>query len=262
MRARVIVTIGCLIAAALTASAPGGRALAALPRCHGVTATIVVAAPGLTTDGTGDPDVIVGTAGDDTINGMGDDDLICGGGGADTIDGGAGNDTVYGGNGDDVLKENGIFGDDGDDTYFGEAGADKISDLLGANVAHGGPGSDSIVLWGKVYGDAGNDPVLQATESCTGCHDAYADGGSGSDGQGGSGNGIIINGGTAKGGSGDDVIFLVADGDVAYGGSGSDFLSGSIGSNQLLDCGSAYDSYASDGTDTVRRCEAVSVPFP
>ena len=51
-------------------------------------ADIVIAAPGITTNGTAGNDVIYGTNGADIINGLGGDDVICGRGGADIIDGG------------------------------------------------------------------------------------------------------------------------------------------------------------------------------
>ena len=141
---------------------------------------------------------------------------------------------------------------------------DFITDNVGTNTAHGGTGSDTIQVHGKAYGDAGDDPLVDATETSTGAHDAYAGGGSGSDGFPIGGvlgviYGVIAHGGTADGGSGDDYVEVDHDNDKAYGGSGSDEVDGGTGTNKLLDCGSAYDLYDSDPSDTVRRCEG---PLP
>ncbi len=49
-------------------------------------------------------------------------------------------------------------------------------------------------------------------------------------------------------------------GDAAHGGSGSDFINASVGTGQLIDCGSAFDYHTTDGTDTIRRCEGLGDP--
>lgn len=101
--------------------------------------TIVASAPGLTTRGTGQADVICGTSGADTILGGGGNDIIRGLGGNDVIDGqngiddlwgGAGNDTVTGGKGADRL-----YGGDGLDTLFAADGSSGDTD----NVSGGWP---------------------------------------------------------------------------------------------------------------------------
>jgi Ca2+-binding RTX toxin-like protein len=243
-------------------------AAAAVPKCNGKAATN----PGSLL-GTPNADVIIGTPADDVINGLGGNDTICGLGGHDDITGGddddwidggdgddkidftddAGNDVIKGGNGADILG-----GDDspGDDTYDGGKDYDRIFDLAGANVGHGGPGSDNVSVTGQAYGDDGNDYFVDAKETSPEAGDAFASGGSGNDGEGGCGiSAVRVQGGTADGGSGNDVICLFGDGDTGIGGSGSDRVDGTIGNNQFLDCGAAYDSYLAGSSDTVRRCE-------
>jgi hypothetical protein len=279
MRRLRAVAIAPLIVAV---AALAGPTAAATPTCHGKIATIVATGVNPTVTGTDGDDVIVGTDTSDTINAGGGNDTVCGRGGGDVINGeggtdvlfgqdgddgtfpslfglngGPGNDKVYGGNGNDFMGE--TVTDDGDDTYAGNAGNDIIVDRIGANVAHGNAGSDAIAVTGKAYGDAGDDPTVQASDPPGGGPaDAVAEGGSGSDGHAPSPiipERVVVTGGTADGGSGNDHVVALGPGDKAYGGSGSDFVDGSDPDTQLLDCGSAYDTYATDGTDTVRRCE-------
>jgi Ca2+-binding RTX toxin-like protein len=99
-----------------------------IPRCAGLTPTIV---------GTGNPDSITGTSGRDIIVGLGGSDTINAGGGNDVICGGEGNDTV--------------FGDAGNDVEYGENGNDDLNGGNGNDVLDGGPGNDSI------RGDDGDD---------------------------------------------------------------------------------------------------------
>jgi Ca2+-binding RTX toxin-like protein len=250
---------------------------ASVPKCNGKPATN----PGSLT-GTAQADVIIGTPGDDEIDGLAGNDTICGLGGNDTITGGNDDDWISGGDGDDNLDTtfadtlgNDVFkggnGNDimgtgqakGNDTYDGEAGNDWIKDYEDSNVANGGPGNDDIDVYGEAYGDAGDDPHVEAQESVGNATNGYANGGSGSDGQttGPSGqSGVIVNGGTADGGSGNDRVFAVFPGSTGLGGSGSDFVSGSSSGDQLLDCGAAYDYYVFTAGDTVRRCESNSDP--
>ncbi len=72
------------------------------PTCFGLTATIVMTAPG-TVYGTAGRDVIVGTPGNDVIYGLAGDDVICGMGGNDMIYGGDGNDRISGMAGTDTV---------------------------------------------------------------------------------------------------------------------------------------------------------------
>lgn len=275
-----------LLLVALGAFASPARAAA--PTCNGKTATKWLTSPGTLTGDPGVADVLVGSNGDDTINGGDQNDTICGRGGSDNINGEAGDDTIFGEDGNDGVtltasalkggpgndKVNGGDGNDyiadadltnGNDTYSGGYGDDLIIDGNGVNVAHGDAGADQIFVSGKAYGDAGDDPAVQAKETQstpTHSRDAVADGGSGNDGHApviiGLA-GVIVDGGTADGGSGNDVVAGIAAGDVLLGGSGSDFVDGSDSDVQLLDCGAAYDGFASVGDTTVRRCEEAGI---
>jgi Ca2+-binding RTX toxin-like protein len=260
MRKLSLGTTALLIAVfgAWTITAP--PAAAATPKCNGKTATKWLTTPG-TLDGTEGPDVLVGTNGIDTINGLEGDDVICGLGGDDTIDAGSGNDVVKGGDGFDWIHTEGASTPD-DDTYDGEGGNDEITDDTGFNVAKGGSGEDKIDVTGKAYGESGDDFLVSATETSEGAGNAYADGGSGSDGClvricafGDILFGVVANGGTADGGSGADEVAVTGSGSTAKGGSGEDFVNSSDLDNQFLDCGAGYDSYTSSSGDTQRRCE-------
>src|SRR5688572_9716997 len=99
--------VRALALAARLLPAPAG----AVPTCRGEAATIVVAQPGQTPQGSDGRDVVVGTAGDDVVVGNGGDDLVCLGDGDDEfrawgppvqpIPDGA--DEVHGGRGADRL---------------------------------------------------------------------------------------------------------------------------------------------------------------
>ncbi len=110
----------------------------ALPTCNGKTVTILGSGDGEIIDGTASADVIMAFGGDDTINGLGGNDTICAGGGDDTVLGGVGADVIYGGAGNDSLT-----GEGGNDQLYGEAGDDILSGGPGSDVVDGGPGTDT-----------------------------------------------------------------------------------------------------------------------
>lgn len=113
-----------LIASALVAPAsPAGAA--AVPRCHGIRATIVGTPAADVIHGTARRDVIVGLGGSDTILARGGDDLVCGGRGSDHLDGGRGDDRLYGG-------KDGLH-------HAQEDGIERSGDVLS-----GGPGDDRL----------------------------------------------------------------------------------------------------------------------
>jgi Ca2+-binding RTX toxin-like protein len=126
---------GTFLAAVIGTDRAGNRTTQAcgyevvIPKCNGLTPTIVGTAVNNIINGTSGPDVIVGLGGADTINGAGGNDTICGndgpdiaggGDGSDWIDGGASNDDLNGGNGDDFLDgglhNDSLRGDSGRDT--------------------------------------------------------------------------------------------------------------------------------------------------
>lgn len=112
----------------------------ALPKCNGVTATIV---------GTEGPDRVSGTPGNDVIVTLGGDDIVRGGDGNDIICGGDGRDRLLGERGSDVL-----FGEKQNDILVGHAGADELFGGSGRDVLRGGRGSD------RLEGNSGNDRML------------------------------------------------------------------------------------------------------
>ncbi len=103
-------------------------------KCGGEDVTIYVAAPGLTTYGTPEVDVIIGTSGDDIIYGLDLADIICGMGGDDMLYGGGGND-------------GGKYGD----SLYGQGGNDRLAGDGGNDPLRGGPGND------RIFGNVGND---------------------------------------------------------------------------------------------------------
>jgi len=96
-----------------------------LPKCDGLTATIV---------GTEGDDVIDGTNGDDVIHALGGDDRVNGKKGNDIICGGAGNDILRGSGGNDDL-----FGENGDDLLRGDGGVNLLDGGAGDDILRGGP---------------------------------------------------------------------------------------------------------------------------
>src|SRR5687767_2007926 len=98
---------------------PNGDLLA--PRCFGLTATIVMTAPGVQLGTAGD-DVIIGTSGDDDITSLGGRDRICAG---------AGNDEVHAdrdpGTGEWSPELVPIGDDPSDDHIDGEEGSDTVA---------------------------------------------------------------------------------------------------------------------------------------
>lgn len=105
--------------------------------------------------GSGNADVILGSAGRDFVYGGGGDDDIRlldgqdfgnGGSGNDFVSGDADNDLVMGGSGDDI-----VVGGTAHDVLFGDAGHDKLLGGTGDDISSGGRGQDTVV------GGAGND---------------------------------------------------------------------------------------------------------
>lgn len=90
------------------------------PECAGIYIENLVVGSG-SFAGTGQNDLILGSAGPDTIDGRGGQDCILGGAGNDVLRGQGGNDVILGGPGNDVLIGGG-----------------------GYDVCYGGPGWDSV----------------------------------------------------------------------------------------------------------------------
>lgn len=153
---------------------------------------ILLGDTGVTFEGTGIDEIIIGGLGDDTITGRGGDDEISGGAGNDVIAGSAGDDTIIGGDGDDELS-----GNLGNDLISGGAGNDDIT----------GSGDDDQILGGD------GDDVITANPG-----DDFIFAGAGDDDiSGNAGNELIF------GGQGNDEIKRIGEGqDTAFGGDGDD----------------------------------------
>ena len=239
-----------------------------VPRCNGLSATVVLALGHTPTSGddvifgTPDADAIVAGAGNDTICGEGGDDIITGGPGIDTIFGGDGEDTISGqGDGDELHGEGGIdqinggagddqiFGGDGDDDLRGQGGNDTLEGDAGVDQFFGGSGQDTITT-----GEGGNAGTTQIVQGQSGAdtifgspQDDVLDGGFGQDEiHGGAGND------TLNGGRSGDTLFGDAGNDQLFGGPDRDFLSGGTGGNDTCDGGGGRN----DSADTT--CENTS----
>lgn len=192
--------------------------------------------------GTGQPDVINGSAANEVICGLGDDDTLRGRGGKDLVIGGKADDDLFGGPADDVLQGSGgadeaegnkgddrIRGFTGPDHLVGNAGNDAIGGGRGEDDIGGGKGGDTLLGWGDndlVSGGAGPDDI-----EGTGKHDVLL-GGPGPD--------------MLRGFKGDDAIF---------GNAGRDRLVGYLGDDEL-DGGPARDEcFGGPGTNMLVNCE-------
>jgi Ca2+-binding RTX toxin-like protein len=114
--------------------------------------------------GSGDNDLIVGTAGNNNLVGNAGADIMFGGAGNDTLnggegddmlDGGAGNDALNGGNGDDEFGVNELTG--GDDTISDTGGKDVLvwhssqANNLYVDISRGGASASNADLLIRVY---------------------------------------------------------------------------------------------------------------
>ena len=115
-----------------------------VPKCQGMTPTML---------GTGGNDVIRGTSGSDVIHALG---------GADKVEGLGAGDKLCGGDGVDVIK-----GGDGADTADGGGGNDDIYGGAAADTLDGGLGSDSI------RGDGGADRCTSGEVRMSSCAVIY-----------------------------------------------------------------------------------------
>lgn len=149
---------------------------------------------GVTINGSGLPNHIVGTNGDDKLIGTSGNDRITGRAGADHITAGRGDDILNGKLGKDTL-----FGNEGNDILFGRQNDDVLEGGPGLDVLDGGDGNDTL------RGNTGSDVVK---------------GGRGDD--------------ALMGGTGDDVLKGGNGSDRLLGGSGDDFLVGGRGADILL----------------------------
>ncbi len=99
-----------------------------VPKCQGITPTILGTGGNDVIKGTPGVDVVHALSGADNVDGLGAGDKLCGGDGVDVIKGSAGADTVVGGGGNDDL-----YGGAADDTLDGGEGVDSIRGDDGAD---------------------------------------------------------------------------------------------------------------------------------
>lgn len=120
---------------------------------------------GITVNGTGGDDILIGSVSDDTLNGFGGNDTLNGGPGADHLDGGSGFDfATYQDSAAavavDLAYSNYNTGDATGDSFVGIEGIigsiydDGLFGTDTANVIYGGAGNDTI------YGRGGDDALL------------------------------------------------------------------------------------------------------
>jgi hypothetical protein len=120
----------------------------------------------VSTDGTNDPDIMLGCdledvlygkSGNDVLQGRLDNDRLYGDSGDDNLQGGAGGDQLYAGIGDDVifggLDDDFLVAGKGNDELYGEAGNDLLEGGDGADYFDCGDGLDVIVDFNAAEGD-------------------------------------------------------------------------------------------------------------
>jgi Ca2+-binding RTX toxin-like protein len=120
----------------------------------------------ITTDGTSDPDIMLGCDLEDIMYGKSDNDVLqgrlandrlYGNSGDDNLEGGLGGDELYAGRGDDVifagLEDDFLVAGKGNDELYGEAGNDLLEGGDGADYFDCGDGLDVIVDFEPTKGD-------------------------------------------------------------------------------------------------------------
>ncbi len=150
------------------------------------TINVSAATFGVTVNGGGGSDSVIGSNFADTINGNSGNDTILPGDGNDQVSGSDGNDSILGALGADSIDGgNGndtVLGGDGNDTLSGGLGDDLLDGALGSDSLLGGDGRDSL------SGGDGNDVV-----DGEGTDGDSVSGGLGDDSiRGGSGNDVIV----------------------------------------------------------------------
>ena len=221
-----------------------------------------------TLDGGSGNDTLSGLDGDDTLNGGDGKDTLKGGSGKDSLSGGSGDDSLDGGDGDDTLNggsdndrldggagKDKLFGEGGNDTLIGGPGDDTIDGGDGTDTVDysGSPGSVDVNLdKGKADNDGyGNKDTIANVENVTGSASDDKITGDGGD-------------NTLKGSGGNDTIKGLGGNDNIEGGGGDDALEGGAG-NDKIDGGAGNDSIlgqsgddnikGGDGDDTINGDE-------
>ena len=205
--------------------------------------------------GRGGDDRLDGLSGSDRLYGGGGHDVLIGRGGDDRLDGYTGRDLIYGGPAQDLLigyaDADTLYGGDGDDLLLGGGGGDKLMGENGNDRLDGGDGMNQL------FGQSGNDLL-------TGGNDRdRPHGGGGGDVLAGPTSGDRLEGGLGQdklyGGGGGDVLTGQQDGDLLDGGQGRDQLYGGGGDDTLigrqegdrLDGGTGKDALYGGGGDDV-----------
>jgi Ca2+-binding RTX toxin-like protein len=230
-------------------------------------------AAGVTLNGVGGHDTLIGNHLANRLNGGTGDDLLLGGEADDTLVGGAGHDALDGGAGADIYD-----GGTGDDIYLLDAsdllteqpdsGIDAVvvtfeNYTLGGNlealflasgiVSGGGNVLDNLIVGNQAAnvldGRGGNDDILG------GANDDIAGGQGGNDAIWGEGGNDTLSGGADDdylcGGVGADFLMGDAGNDWVYGNADEDFVNGGNGDDNVFG-GGAYDRvYGGAGNDLV-----------
>ena len=203
-------------------------------------------------EGTGEADLLVGSAGDDEISGGEGDDTLVGGAGDDRLFGDLGDDTLTGGDGNDILE-----GDLGDDTLVGGAGDDRLFGGLGDDTLTGGEGDDTLVGGAgadNLHGDGGSDTVSYASSGAAVSVNLKTNSVSGTDSHA-AGDTIsgIENaigskfGDTLRGSNGNNKLYGGAGDDTIIGGDGNDILNGGAGADTYV-----FEKYYSNSNEQDR----------
>jgi Ca2+-binding RTX toxin-like protein len=180
--------------------------------------------------GTGQTDHIFALGGFDFVSALGSADVINGQNGGDDIQGGNGPDTYNGGSGPDLLDD---FFTTGRDVFNGGSDSDLIEGGVQADIIRGGDGDEcfGVINAASLFGDEGNDDIF--------------------------------------GGNGEDCMEGDAGTDEHFGGNDNDFIdavsgdidpvTGPLGTQDLVDCGSGFDTAIVNGEEDIVRanCEDV-----
>lgn len=209
---------------------------------------------GITIEGYGLNDSLVGTVGDDFITGGHGADSLFGSSGNDMIRGEEGSDLLSGGDGNDILDASlgadTVLGGQGNDTViFGEVSVNLTIDLAHSEPTSVSSSGITIGSIENVVSGNGNDTILGNTLG------NLIDGSGGGDEMDGRGGDDTIRGGDGRdflrGGEGNDIVDGGDAEDFLEGGEGDDWILGGLGDDFLFG-GAGFDLIeGGDGNDAL-----------